>query len=104
MFSDNRVLITATVTLETEWVLRSVYRLPPSRIAAAIKLVLGMDNAIVEDATALDRAFSAYEQGMDFADAMHLTQSVNSEAFATFDAALRKRAVRVGGFIPVIAP
>ncbi len=61
-----------TMPLETDWVLRYSH---------------GQPLAVME---ALDR----YEAGMDFADALHLASGRQAEAFATFDARLKKR---VGG-------
>lgn len=100
----NEILITATVVLETEWVLRSVYKLAPEQIAASIGAIAGLENVEVENATALATALSAYVEGMDFADAMHITRSTQAEGFATFDEALRKHVQRIGGLMPVVAP
>ena len=104
LLSRNTVWIPATVALETEWVLRSVYKLEPERIAPALTAVLGLENVEVENATLLAAALTAYAKGMDFADAMHLAHANRSSEFATFDIDLRRTARSAGGFIPVTAP
>jgi predicted nucleic-acid-binding protein len=98
------ILITSTVVLETEWVLRSVYNLQPQQILAGLTRIFGLENVDTENPAAIAKAFSAYSQGMDFADAMHLAQSARTAGFATFDKSLQRSAKRIGGFVPVMVP
>ncbi len=46
----------------------------------------------VEDSQALFQAVSWYEEGFDFADALHVASSSRANRFATFDKALVKKA------------
>ena len=90
------VLIAKTVVLELEWVLRSLYRIDRHVIASALRSALGMANAEVEDEATVIQALEWYEQGMDFADGLHLATAGRECEFATFDTAMRRTAVRLG--------
>jgi predicted nucleic-acid-binding protein len=92
LFAGNSILIPKTVLLETEWVLRYSYELAPSVVLSAFRKTLGLPQVTVENASAVDDALTRYEQGMDFADALHLSSATQAEAFATFDTRLKKRA------------
>jgi predicted nucleic-acid-binding protein len=94
LLARERVLVPKTVLLETEWVLRYSYELPPSVVLAAFRKLLGLPQVAAEDATAIARALELYKGGMDFADALHLASARDATAFATFDARLAKRAGR----------
>ena len=89
------VFVPVTVTLETEWVLRSVYKLPRERMAAFFRLLLQSENAMVEDPGTVERALGWYEQGADFADALHLA-ACNGAEMQTFDERFCKQARKIG--------
>jgi predicted nucleic-acid-binding protein len=93
-----------TVILEAEWVLRSRYRFNRGAIASGLRRLLGLPGVMVEDPAAVAQALELYDQGFDFADALHLASSGPAEAFATFDHALQRRARRVPGLLSVVAP
>ncbi len=80
-----------TVLLETEWVLRSLYGLSASQIAAALRGVVGLPRLHCEDPDAVVMALGYFEQGLDFADALHLSSARATLKFATFDQRFRKR-------------
>lgn len=88
-------MIPRTVVLETEWVLRSVYKLPRERLAAFFPLLLKSENAVVEDHGVVERALAWYEQGADFADALHLAACDNAR-MQTFDERFCKQARAIG--------
>jgi predicted nucleic-acid-binding protein len=94
LFESGDILIPKTVLLETEWVLRYSYELTPDVVLSAFRKILGLAQVKVEDAPAVVAALASYEDGMDFADALHLASATKAEAFATFDARLKKRAGR----------
>ena len=88
--------IAPSVLMECEWVLRAAYGMRPALIAQLMRGLLNID-AIVAQAPALtDRVLDAYEGGMDFADALHALQTPEGEKFVSFDAALVKRAAKLG--------
>lgn len=100
LLAENTALIPRTVVLETEWVLRSVYKLPRERMAAFFRLLLQSENAVVEDHGVVERALAWYEQRADFADALHLAACDGAE-MQTFDDRFCKQA-REKGQTPAI--
>ncbi len=72
LLTENEVLISRTVLLETEWVLRSVYKNSREEIALYFEDVLITENISVENTLEVSHALNWYKLGADFADAMHL--------------------------------
>lgn len=85
-----------TVLLETEWVLRSAARLEPRRIHRILSDFIGLPTTTVEHPVRVADALAWFEQGMDFADALHLAGAGQCEAFATFDRRLFAAAKKAG--------
>lgn len=96
---DRAVLISHTVLLEFEWVLRGVYGLSREVVQRAMLQVLGLPNVIVRQAERVDEALSLHREGMDFADALHLVLAEGAPLY-TFD----ERLVRKGGKRAVLVP
>jgi predicted nucleic-acid-binding protein len=96
MFSAGGLCAMPTVILETEWVLRRVYRLRRAEVALGLRGLLRLPGLSVEPADVVALALDWFEQGMDFADALHLASARHWEGFATFDRDLIKIAARVG--------
>jgi predicted nucleic-acid-binding protein len=84
-----------TMLLETEWVLRHAYGYAAAEVGTALRILVGLDNAYVEDAGAVIRALSWHAAGMDFADALHLASSADAATFVTFDERLVTTASRL---------
>ena len=95
VFRTEPVFVPKSVLLETEWVLRYTYRLPTAAIARSFLGLLGLPTVTIEDVPAVHLAIRMLEQGIDFADALHLTSSASAERFVTFDGKLVKRARKV---------
>lgn len=95
LLNEHEVFVSRTVLLETEWVLRSVYKQLRGNIAGFFEQVLNTTNLYVEDATNVKFALEWYQLGADFADAMHLCICQQYE-FQTFDEAFCKRAAQLG--------
>ena len=85
-------IVSVTVLLEFEWVMRGFYQLPRAEIQAVLRALAGIGHIVVEDRTAVLAALDAFELGLDFADALHLSRSTRASAFVTFDQRLVKRA------------
>lgn len=100
LLKTHNVLILRTVLLETEWVLRSRYKLRPERIHAFFVLLLQTENAVVEDENVVARALEGYAKGADFADALHLAGCGSAE-MQTFDQGFCK-AARESGIAPEV--
>jgi predicted nucleic-acid-binding protein len=86
------IWISKTVFLETEWVLRRLYRLAPGAIAEALQSFAGLQNVFLEDEPSIATALDWFKAGLDFADALHLASAGDATRFATFDRKLAKRA------------
>ena len=95
LFHEQEVWLAKSVLLETEWVLRRIYRLPAERIIAGILALIGLPNVQVEDQAAVVKALTWSSQGLDFADALHLASCGEAIGFATFDARLVKLASKI---------
>ncbi len=65
--------------------LRSVYGFAGKEVAAALRAFAGLPDVSVESPALLAEALDRAEEGMDFADALHLGASAQCEAMLTFD-------------------
>ena len=83
-----KVFISTTVLLETEWVLRRGYGMKPADLRLALRRLAGLRAVRLEDPELVAQALDRLDEGMDFADALHLGRAANCEAFITFDKAL----------------
>jgi len=72
---QDRVYIPKTVLLELEWVLRSAYQTGRNAIVSALRDLTTVFNVEVEDETAAKQAIEWYENGVDFADALHVASA-----------------------------
>jgi len=61
-------------------------------IIKGFQRLLGLRNVSVEYPDNVIQAISWHEDGLDFADALHLASSKKADKFATFDSALIKKA------------
>ena len=95
LFERQKIFLSKTVLLETEWVLRFSYDLPRGTIVSALRKTIGLQGVEVETIGVVARALDWHEQGMDFADALHLAGSTQAAQFATFDEKLAKLAQRL---------
>ena len=82
--------------LETEWVLRSLYGFSARDVALAIRRLTGLPNVELENACAVADAISRTEQGIDFADGLHLASIPAACSFVTFDLKLVQKARKLG--------
>lgn len=96
LIDRDEIFVATTVLLETEWVLRSIYRFSRAEIAMAFRLFAGLPRVTLEDPVLTFQALDWLEGGMDFADALHLTKADSCEAFVSFDRRLAAAARRVG--------
>ena len=79
------VFVGTTALLESEWVLRSVYGFSGPEVAVALRAFAGLPEVSVESPAMLAEALDRAENGMDFADALHLGAAARCEAMLTFD-------------------
>ncbi len=91
IFEQDSIWLIDTVILETEWVLRKLYHFEKDKIIKSLRYLLGLPNVIVENVLVLNNALNWSEQGLDFADALHLAKSYPAHRFLTFDEKFAKR-------------
>lgn len=103
LFAKKILTITTSVILECEWVLRYAYHFKPLKIADAFQSLFGISNVKLQEQLVIYDAIQWYKNGLDFADAIHLAKSQNSESFTTFDKKLIKAASKITNF-PVFEP
>src|SRR5882724_2481399 len=96
LFAAGPIWIAKTVLLETGWVLRSLYGFEESAIRDAFTKLLGLKNVHAEDESAVAAALDLTVQGIELADAMHLSSRPPDAAFVSFDKSFVRRAIRAG--------
>lgn len=98
------IFIPKTVILETEWVLRFSYKFSSERIVFALSNLLGLENIVSENKERIIIALQWHEQGMDFADALHLSFSLHTQAFLSFDKKMINKATSLNIGMQIIEP
>jgi predicted nucleic-acid-binding protein len=98
---SERSIVTITVILEFEWVMRGFYGLARADISQVLSALLGIEHITIEDREAVNAALDLFGAGMDLADALHLVRSGSAAAFVTFDRRLARRAKALGASPPV---
>lgn len=96
LFASETIFLPKTVMLESEWVLRRLYRTGRAETLDALAGLAALPNVQCEDDRAVFDALAWARQGLDFADALHLASARGVERFATCDEELVKRAGGVG--------
>ena len=94
VFSSGPIWIAKTVLLETNWVLRSLYRFDESAIRLAFTKLLGLKNVRAEDESSVAAALAFTVHGVECADALHLSSRPPGAVFVSFDKPFVRRARR----------
>lgn len=95
LFSKHEIFIADTVILEAEWVLRFAYNFNVNQIANAFTKIFGLPNVHINHPSLVAQAITWHIQGLDFADAFHLTNSQQCKTFFTFDKKMIKTAKNI---------
>lgn len=103
LFAGEQLYLSKTVLLESEWVLHFSYELPPNIILQALRKLVGLPNVVLEQQREIAEALDGFEQGLDFAEALHLAASRRAGRFASFDRKLIKRAEKLTDIELVLA-
>jgi predicted nucleic-acid-binding protein len=96
IIDDQPIFVPVTVVLEAEWVLRSVYDYNSADVARVLRAFGGLPTVTIEDGAIVADALDQAENGMDFADALHVGRSTQCESFVTFDKKPVKAAIAAG--------
>jgi predicted nucleic-acid-binding protein len=79
LLETHQVFIPRTVLLETEWVLRSIYKKSRTEISDFLVDALSTENLFLENPDEVEHAVEWYKIGADFADAIHLCMCKKSK-------------------------
>lgn len=96
LINNNAILLSATVLLEADWVLRSTYKYARSDSVDALRAFSGLPTVSLDQPARIARAFDWALHGMDFADALHMASAADCDAFVSFDGDLAKTTKRAG--------
>ena len=78
-------MVSKSVVLELEWVMRGYYGFAQAEVASALRHLLEQAHIAVEDRDAVEQALSNCEAGIDFADALHHASYKACDSVTTFD-------------------
>ncbi|WP_420209371.1 hypothetical protein [Candidatus Electronema sp. JC] len=70
----------------------------PAAIAEAFQFLFGLPNVTLQEQAVVADAIAWHQQGMDFADALHLAGSRHCDSLATFDRKFIKAAKKITSF------
>ncbi len=84
-------LLTPTVLLEAEWVLRSYYGWSREQRVRGLESLLDLPHAVAFPASAR-WALTQTAKGADFADMMHIAGAEGASSFASFEKRLKRLA------------
>ena len=96
-----QITVTQTSILELVWVLECS-DCSRAEIVLGLRHVLGLPGMRLPNEAALYRAVQWFEQGLDFADALHLSLSPATATLLTFDKDFVSRVKRADAF-PAVA-
>jgi len=101
--SDDTFRVSMSVVLETGRVLEAVYDLERSIVSDSLRRFFGLPQVEVDRPHHVADALPWYEDGRDFADAVHLALSQDADRLATFDQARARDTSERGscGVVPV---
>ena len=100
--SGRPLMVSKSVVLELEWVMRGYYRFAPSDVAVVMQHLLGQPHITVEDREAVERAVSNCNAGIDFVDALHHASYRSCASVATFDDRKFARRAKKMGLAPAV--
>ena len=85
VLSAGDIFVPKTVILELEWVLRYVAEQPENKVIECLAHLIALPGITVEDRDEIEAALGHYQNGIDFADALHLAASNACSEMLTFD-------------------
>jgi predicted nucleic-acid-binding protein len=100
--SGQALMVSKTVVLELEWVMRGYYGFAQTEVASAVRHLLGLTHVTVEDREVVERALANNDAGVDFADALHHASYKTCASVATFDDRKFARRARKLGMAPTV--
>jgi predicted nucleic-acid-binding protein len=100
--SGRPLMVSKTVVLELEWVMRGYYGFSAPAVATVLRHLLGLHHVTVEDRQVVEQALSNCDAGIDFADALHHASYKACASVATFDDRRFARRAKKLGMTPAV--
>jgi predicted nucleic-acid-binding protein len=100
--SGQALMVSKSVILELEWVMRGYYHFTPKQVASVMRHLLAQTHIMVEDRESVEQALSNREAGIDFADALHHASYRACVSIASFDDRKFVRRAKKLGLAPVV--
>lgn len=103
--SGEPLMVSKSVLLELEWVMRGYYGFATAEIASAMRHLLALPHVTMEDRATVEQALSHTAAGLDFTDALHLASYRECATMASFDdRGFARRAKRINLAPKVVVP
>lgn len=100
--SGTPLMVSKSVVLELEWVMRGYYGFGPSEVQQVLRHLLSLEQVTVEDRGAIENAIDLAEAGLDFADALHHASYAACDEMASFDDKKFARRIQRMGIRPSV--
>ena len=102
MESGQPLMVSKSVILELEWVMRGYYGFAPGQVASVLQHLLNDANVTIEDRLSVQQAMASFEAGIDFADALHHASYRSCASVASFDDRRFARRAKKLGLAPAV--
>ena len=100
--SGQALMVSKTVVLELEWVMRGYYGFTPVEVVSVLRHLLGLTHVTVEHREVVEQALANIDAGVDFADALHHASYKACASVATFDDRKFARRANKLGLAPTV--
>jgi predicted nucleic-acid-binding protein len=100
--SGRALMVSKTVVLELEWVMRGYYGFTPPDATSVLRHLLSLPHVTIEDRSTVEQAVSNSEAGLDFADALHHASYRSCASMASFDDRKFARRAKALGLAPAV--
>lgn len=100
--SGQPLMVSKSVILELEWVMRGYYSFDQTEVASVLQHLLEQAHITVEDRDVIKQALSNCAAGVEFADALHHASYRSCNSVATFDDRKFARRAKKLGLTPAV--
>ena len=100
--SGQPLMVSKSVVLELEWVMRGYYGFSETEVASVMRHLLEQAHITVEDRDAVEQALSNCDTGIDFADALHHASYKSCDSVARLDDRKFARRAKKLGLAPAV--
>lgn len=100
--SGKPLMVSKTVLLELEWVMRGYYLFKSVEVRQVMQHLLAMSHVTIEDRETVEKALMHCDGGLDFADALHHASYRGCQSVASFDDKKFARRAKKMGLVPAV--